>query len=80
MRKLLVSRRAGAVYAASKLGLLRTGERVPPIRKQLEPLNGVERKAVRRRVERVKNMMHELPEPAQRAIKESIDERASDEQ
>jgi phospholipid/cholesterol/gamma-HCH transport system ATP-binding protein len=53
---------------------------LPPIRKQLEPLNGVERKAVRRRVERVKNMMHELPEPAQRAIKESIDERTSDEQ
>jgi phospholipid/cholesterol/gamma-HCH transport system ATP-binding protein len=53
---------------------------LPPIRKQLEPLNGVERKAVGRRVERVKNMMHGLPEPAQQAIKESIDERAADEQ
>jgi len=51
---------------------------LPPIRKQLEPLHGVQRKAVGRRMERVKKLMDELPEPAQRAIRDSIESSTQD--
>ncbi|SFM55541.1 phospholipid/cholesterol/gamma-HCH transport system ATP-binding protein [Pseudonocardia ammonioxydans] len=45
---------------------------LPPLKPQLAASSGMpDRQAVHRRRERVEAMMHELPEPAQRAIRES---------
>ncbi|WP_082538525.1 MULTISPECIES: ABC transporter ATP-binding protein [unclassified Pseudonocardia] len=45
---------------------------LPPLKPQLEASSGMpDRQAVHRRRERVEAMLHELPEPAQRAIRES---------
>jgi phospholipid/cholesterol/gamma-HCH transport system ATP-binding protein len=47
---------------------------LPPLKPQLEASKGLpERKAVGRRQQRVEDMMHELPEPAQRAIRKSME-------
>jgi len=46
---------------------------LPPMKPQIEAAPGLpERKAVKRRQQRVEEMMHTLPEPAQRAIRESL--------
>jgi phospholipid/cholesterol/gamma-HCH transport system ATP-binding protein len=46
---------------------------LPPLKPQLQPSAGVgEREAVERRRKRVQEMMHTLPENAQKAIKESL--------
>jgi phospholipid/cholesterol/gamma-HCH transport system ATP-binding protein len=51
---------------------------LPPMKTQIAVSPGVpERKAVGRRQARVQDMMHELPENAQRAIKESLDKEAA---
>jgi phospholipid/cholesterol/gamma-HCH transport system ATP-binding protein len=49
---------------------------LPPIRPQLQPTNGVERQAVERRRSRVDEMIDELPERAQQAIRESQEQDA----
>ncbi|MEQ3550527.1 ABC transporter ATP-binding protein [Pseudonocardia nematodicida] len=47
-------------------------EGLPPLKPQLAPSTGMpDRQAVHRRRERVAAMLHELPEPARRAIEES---------
>ncbi|SFO46180.1 phospholipid/cholesterol/gamma-HCH transport system ATP-binding protein [Pseudonocardia ammonioxydans] len=49
-------------------------EGLPPLKPQLAASPGMpDRQAVHRRRERVEAMMHELPEPTQRAIRESYD-------
>jgi phospholipid/cholesterol/gamma-HCH transport system ATP-binding protein len=46
---------------------------LPPMKPQLDAAPGMpERKAVKRRQKRVQEMLHTLPEPAQRAIRESM--------
>jgi phospholipid/cholesterol/gamma-HCH transport system ATP-binding protein len=46
---------------------------LPPMKPQLEAAPGMpDRKAVKRRQKRVQEMLHTLPEPAQRAIRESM--------
>jgi phospholipid/cholesterol/gamma-HCH transport system ATP-binding protein len=51
---------------------------LPPMKTQIAVSPGVpERKAVGRRQARVQDMMHELPENAQRAIKESLDKESA---
>ncbi len=48
---------------------------LPPLKPQIKVSKGVpERKAVGRRQERVREMMHSLPENAQRAIQKSMDQ------
>jgi phospholipid/cholesterol/gamma-HCH transport system ATP-binding protein len=51
---------------------------LPPLKPQLEAANGVERKAVARRQERVKEMMDDLPEKAQNEIRKSMQNTDSD--
>jgi phospholipid/cholesterol/gamma-HCH transport system ATP-binding protein len=56
-------------------------EGLPPLRDQIPVSPGVpERKAVERRRKRVQEMMHELPENAQRAIKESMEKQRTDDE
>jgi phospholipid/cholesterol/gamma-HCH transport system ATP-binding protein len=51
---------------------------VPPLKPQLEATKGLpERKAVRRRQDRVQRMMHTLPPAAQQAIRASYSEIAA---
>jgi phospholipid/cholesterol/gamma-HCH transport system ATP-binding protein len=45
---------------------------LPPVKPQLQPMNGGKRAAVDRRIERVTKMMHELPLRAQQAIRDSL--------
>ncbi len=45
---------------------------LPPLQPQIKPLNGVERKAAQRRLERVMRTLHTLPERAQHAITDSL--------
>ena len=52
---------------------------LPPLKPQIEASPGVpERKAVGRREQRVREMMHTLPESAQKAIQQSLREREDD--
>ncbi|MFP5019780.1 ABC transporter ATP-binding protein [Pseudonocardia phyllosphaerae] len=70
-----MSEEKDAAQAAREMEEAGELEGLPPMKPQLEASTGMpERQAVHRRRERVMAMMHELPEPAQRAIRESYAE------
>ncbi|MDQ4119017.1 MAG: ABC transporter ATP-binding protein [Actinomycetota bacterium] len=70
-----MSEEKDAAQAAREMAEAGELEGLPPMKPQLEASTGMpDRQAVHRRRERVAAMLHELPEPAQRAIRESYDQ------